>query len=83
MAFGLTAAFPSIDAWLDGSLKDNDNTLRRQRSGILIYIMWNAWKERNRRIFEGTRLTYFKVAHLAYEEISSVSWPSGTSDSNS
>lgn len=35
----------------------------------LIYAIWNIWKERNRRIFNGTCLTHFEVAALGLEDI--------------
>jgi hypothetical protein len=28
-----------------------------------------VWKEQNRRIFQGVRLTYLEVAHIAHEDI--------------
>jgi hypothetical protein len=34
-----------------------------------MYVLWNAWKERNRRIFTGHRLTYIDVATIAKEYI--------------
>jgi hypothetical protein len=42
---------------------------QRQISGRLLYVIWNAWKERNRRIFTGQRLTYIEVASVAREDI--------------
>lgn len=63
------ATFPSTDAWWEGALKDIDNPQRRRCSGVFIYIMWNAWKERNRHIFNGMILAYMEVAHLTFEEI--------------
>ena len=38
------------------------------RSGRLIYVLWNTWKERNRRIFIDKCLTYREMAHLAFDE---------------
>jgi hypothetical protein len=42
---------------------------RKRFNGILIYIVWNLWKERNRRIFENTHMTAQQVASLAKEDI--------------
>lgn len=42
---------------------------KQQHSGRLLYTLWNIWKERNRRIFKGTQMTYIKVAMLALEDI--------------
>jgi hypothetical protein len=42
---------------------------RKRFNGILIYIVWNMWKERNRRIFESTHMTAQQVALLAKEDI--------------
>jgi hypothetical protein len=38
-------------------------------SGRLLYAIWNAWKERNRRIFTAKRLTYVEGASIAREDI--------------
>ncbi|KQJ92811.1 hypothetical protein BRADI_3g00848v3 [Brachypodium distachyon] len=64
-----TAPSASVDAWWDASIPHDDKTARRRMSGHLIYVWWNVWKERNRRIFNLTRLTYVEVAYLAFEEI--------------
>jgi hypothetical protein len=42
---------------------------RKRFNGILIYIVWNLWKERNRRIFENTHMTAQQVASLVKEDI--------------
>ena len=39
------------------------------KDGILIYMVWNLWKERNRRIFENERKTVQQVASLTKEDI--------------
>jgi hypothetical protein len=46
-----------------------DKKTKRSRSGRLLYVIWNIWKERNRRIFQGVRKTYMEVAHIAHEDI--------------
>ncbi|KAE8781747.1 hypothetical protein D1007_44947 [Hordeum vulgare] len=57
-----------LDSWdsLNNNLSKDD---RRKRSGRFIYTIWNTWKERNRRIFNGTRLTHLKVAAIAFDDI--------------
>jgi hypothetical protein len=42
---------------------------RRTFNRALIYIVWNIWKERNRRIFENEHQTAEQVAYLAKEDI--------------
>jgi len=42
---------------------------RKRFNGILIYIVWNLWKERNRMIFENAHMTAQQVTSLAKEDI--------------
>ena len=42
---------------------------RQTFNGALIYIVWNIWKEMNRRIFENEHQTAEQVAYLAKEDI--------------
>ena len=42
---------------------------RKRFNGILIYIVWNLWKERNRTIFENAHMTAQQVTSLAKEDI--------------
>jgi hypothetical protein len=43
---------------------------RRCFNGIVIYIMWNLWKERNRRIFENMAKTaQQQIASLTKKDI--------------
>ncbi|PNT63537.1 hypothetical protein BRADI_4g17095v3, partial [Brachypodium distachyon] len=74
-----SAPFGSLDEWWDASLPRADKVSRRRTSGNLIYVWWNVWKERNRRIFTFARLTYVEVAHLAFEEINQCSLAFSTS----
>uniref|UniRef100_N1R241 F-box protein AT5G49610-like beta-propeller domain-containing protein n=1 Tax=Aegilops tauschii TaxID=37682 RepID=N1R241_AEGTA len=41
----------------------------RWLSGRFLYVIWNAWKERNPKIFNETRRTYIEVANLAPKDI--------------
>jgi len=41
----------------------------RRFNGIVIYITWNLWKERNRRIFENVFQTVQQVAYSTKEDI--------------
>jgi hypothetical protein len=38
-------------------------------SGLLLYVLWNARKERNHQIFKGCRLTFIELATIAKEGI--------------
>jgi hypothetical protein len=64
---------PSVDAslgdWWITSLRALPKVQRRTKAAILIYIAWNLWKERNRRIFQGAFLTPQQVFHLMKEEM--------------
>ena len=42
---------------------------RRRFNGVVIYIMWNLWKERNSRIFENVFQTVQQVAYSTKEDI--------------
>ena len=42
---------------------------RRTFNRVLIYTVWNLWKERNRRVFENKHKTTEQVAYLAKEDI--------------
>jgi hypothetical protein len=61
--------FASLDAWWDHIIQGKSLSDRRRLSGRFLYVLWNAWKERNRRIFTGHRLTYIEVASIAREDI--------------
>jgi hypothetical protein len=61
--------YASVNEWWDAILVGTDKKTKRSRSGRLLYVLWNVWKERNRRIFQGVRKTYMEVAHIAHEDI--------------
>jgi len=45
--------------------KDN----RKRFNGLVIYTVWNIWKERNRRIFTNTHEMAMRVASRTKEDI--------------
>ena len=52
-----------VSDWWDGMLSVESKESRPR------HTIWNLWKERNRRIFNGTRLSHLEVAPLAFEDI--------------
>lgn len=42
---------------------------RKRFNGLVIYTVWNIWKERNRRIFTNTHETAMQVASRTKEDI--------------
>jgi hypothetical protein len=61
--------FATISDWWDDLIMNKPKKEQRRISGRFLYVIWNAWKERNRRIFTGKQLTYIKVASIAPDEI--------------
>jgi hypothetical protein len=41
----------------------------RQYMGVLLYCLWNIWKERNRRVFDSKQKNELQVAMAAKEDI--------------
>ena len=71
----------SVDSAWGKIISSTTSAKARVRSARIIYIFWNVWKERNRRIFDGNRQTYLEVAFLAFEELRQalgVLYPSGS-----
>ena len=58
-----------VSDWWDRLICPLSKDERRRRSGHFLYTIWNIWKERNRRIFIGTRLTHLEVAAIALDDI--------------
>ena len=58
-----------IEGWWRNSLMHLPKKERRVAAALLMYTVWNIWKERNRRIFEGASLPATRVVALIKEEI--------------
>jgi hypothetical protein len=61
--------YHSISEWWDALISKKANKEQKHISGRFLYVLWNAWKERNRRIFAGRRLTYLEVADITREDV--------------
>ena len=58
-----------INSWWEEAAQKVPKDQRRRFNGMVIYVLWNLWKERNRRIFENRFQTAKQVAPRAKEEI--------------
>jgi hypothetical protein len=61
----LQSTTESLADWWESILPTIQKEKRRAFNGMAIYIMWNLWKERNRRIFDNKYSTAVQVAALA------------------
>lgn len=60
--------FPSISAWWERAAMNIQKDKLHDFNGAAIYIMWNIWKERNRRIFEDKSQTAQQIAAQTKED---------------
>ena len=58
-----------IAEWWEDAASKIPKQEHRRFNGVLIYIVWNLWKERNMRIFENEFKTAQQVASLTKEGI--------------
>jgi hypothetical protein len=62
-------SYPTISDWWDEIMQWKVKKEQWRISGRLLYAIWNAPKQRNKRIFTAKRLTYIEVASIAREDI--------------
>lgn len=55
--------------WWNNSLTDISRELKTKRASIMIYTVWNIWKERNRRVFERKTVTPRRILQLIKDEL--------------
>lgn len=58
-----------IGEWWEATTRLLPKDRRRQVNGLIIYVMWNIWKERNQRIFDHQFLTAHQVAIRTRENL--------------
>jgi len=63
------ANFDCISGWWEEAIKTVHKNQRRDFNGLVIYIMWNLWKERNRRIFDNKLQSVQQVAERVKEDL--------------
>ncbi|OEL15981.1 hypothetical protein BAE44_0023001, partial [Dichanthelium oligosanthes] len=59
----------TIEERWPASLRHLPKNQRRITAALLMYVAWNLWKERNRRVFEGAAHDPLHVLYLIKEEI--------------
>ncbi|KAJ1276395.1 hypothetical protein BS78_05G211800 [Paspalum vaginatum] len=63
------ARSPNIMDWWEPAFSSLPKSPKRDFNGIVIYTLWNIWKERNRRIFENSALTPLQIALRTKEDV--------------
>jgi hypothetical protein len=59
----------SLEVRWNQMLKGHSKKNQQRLASLLIYIVWNIWKERNRRIFEGVSALPARVLAIIKEEV--------------
>ena len=63
------ANYVCISDWWETTAKMVHKNQHRDFIGLMIYIMWNLWKERNQRIFENKLHSMQQVAERIKEDL--------------
>ena len=58
----------NIEDWWFQSLQNMPKDQRRTKAAVIMYTVWNLWKERNRRIFEAKEVQPLTVLQLVKEK---------------
>ena len=64
-----STAHTDFDGWWLHFIKNYTKEEKRRTSGIITYIVWGVWKERNRRVFTNTALPAADVVARIRAEI--------------
>jgi hypothetical protein len=60
---------PHLKSWWEEAATKIAKQEKRCFSRMVIYTLWNIWKERNRRIFDNTNESAMQVALRVKEDI--------------
>jgi hypothetical protein len=60
---------PHLKAWWEEAAAKISKQEKRRFNGMVIYTLWNLWKERNRRIFQNVQESSWQVAFRIKEDI--------------
>ena len=60
---------PHLKSWWEEAATKIAKQERRRFNGMVIYTLWNIWKERNRRIFNNAHESALQVALRVKEDI--------------
>jgi hypothetical protein len=59
----------STEEWWNEAMRGRPKQVARRVAGILMCTTWNLWKERNRRIFQGTVFKTATVVQMIKDEL--------------
>jgi hypothetical protein len=59
----------SLATWWEHTTDKVPKQERRCFNGVCIYIVWNLWNERNRRIFQNVHMRAQQVASMTKDDI--------------
>jgi hypothetical protein len=72
---------PHLKSWWEEAATKIAKQEKRRFNGMVIYMLWNIWKERNRRIFDNAHESAMQVALRVKEDIeqrkSALAWGRG------
>ncbi|KAF8696695.1 hypothetical protein HU200_036320 [Digitaria exilis] len=58
-----------IEEWQNSAVFGLSKNLKRKKEAIQIYMVWNMWRERNRRVFDGVVSPPSRIVTLIKEEM--------------
>ncbi|PNT75670.1 hypothetical protein BRADI_1g36525v3 [Brachypodium distachyon] len=68
----------SVEDWRNVDIAKTAHVHRRHVDGLLIYYLWNVWKERNSRNFDSGSQEEEEVASKAQEDFKTFLWANET-----
>jgi hypothetical protein len=66
---GMATSSTSLSGWWVEIWKLHNNKVSRPQATVAVYVVWNLWKERNRRVFESKVASPLLVGSLARDEL--------------